>query len=201
MTQPRLDESVLQQCFDGELEASEAERVRALLENDDLEQGRLGSLHRLRDFVQLAAEDLREVAPSQAMLTAVRNQLNDERPTTENIAFSGQSTSSPASRSMFSRANAVPAIVGLVMAAAVLVWMLPLQSGPDTKSPVAAVDPAAVVDPPGVGATDTGVATVSLGSEVLDVDLGESTGTVFAVQGDFGEPIAVVWIDDSEVMQ
>jgi hypothetical protein len=30
------------------------------------------------------------------------------------------------------------------------------------------------------------------------VDFGSNTGTVFAVKGEAGEPVAVVWLDDKD---
>jgi hypothetical protein len=38
------------------------------------------------------------------------------------------------------------------------------------------------------------------GSEVVAVEFGRSTGTVFEVEGSSGQPLAVVWIDDLEGM-
>jgi hypothetical protein len=37
------------------------------------------------------------------------------------------------------------------------------------------------------------------GSEVVKVDFGSNTGTIFEVEGGAGESLAVVWIDEEEV--
>ena len=37
------------------------------------------------------------------------------------------------------------------------------------------------------------------GTEVVEVDFGENSGTVFNVEGGAGQPLAVVWIDDEGV--
>jgi anti-sigma factor RsiW len=37
------------------------------------------------------------------------------------------------------------------------------------------------------------------GTEVLEVDFGANTGTIFNVEGGAGESLAVIWIDDEEV--
>ena len=37
------------------------------------------------------------------------------------------------------------------------------------------------------------------GSEVLEIDFGSNTGTIFEVEGGAGQSLAVVWIDDEEV--
>jgi hypothetical protein len=37
-----------------------------------------------------------------------------------------------------------------------------------------------------------------LGSEILEVDFGSNAGTHFSVEGEHGERLAVVWIDDWE---
>ena len=37
------------------------------------------------------------------------------------------------------------------------------------------------------------------GTEVLEVDFGVNTGTIFNVEGGAGESLAVIWIDDEEV--
>ena len=39
----------------------------------------------------------------------------------------------------------------------------------------------------------------SRGTEVVEVDFGENSGTVFNVEGGAGQPLAVVWIDDEGV--
>ncbi len=50
--------------------------------------------------------------------------------------------------------------------------------------------------PNGESAGTTPPRLASLGSEVLEVDFGKSTGTIFNVEGERGQPLAVVWIDD-----
>ena len=40
---------------------------------------------------------------------------------------------------------------------------------------------------------------VARGSEVLEVDFGSNTGTIFEVEGGAGESLAVIWINDEEV--
>jgi hypothetical protein len=40
---------------------------------------------------------------------------------------------------------------------------------------------------------------VARGSEVVEVDFGANTGTIFEVEGGAGESLAVVWIDDEQV--
>jgi len=40
--------------------------------------------------------------------------------------------------------------------------------------------------------------TAPAGSEVLAVDFGSSTGTAFSVEGDVGQPVAVLWISAEE---
>jgi anti-sigma factor RsiW len=42
-------------------------------------------------------------------------------------------------------------------------------------------------------------APITRGSEVLEIDFGSNTGTIFEVEGGAGESLAVVWIDDEEV--
>ena len=37
------------------------------------------------------------------------------------------------------------------------------------------------------------------GTEVLEVDFGANTGTIFNIEGGAGESLAVIWIDDEEV--
>lgn len=44
----------------------------------------------------------------------------------------------------------------------------------------------------------TATAPVQQGSEVLEVDFGSNAGTHFTVEGERGERLAVVWIDDWE---
>ena len=39
----------------------------------------------------------------------------------------------------------------------------------------------------------------SRGTEVVEVDFGANSGTVFNVEGGAGQPLAVVWIDEEEV--
>ena len=40
---------------------------------------------------------------------------------------------------------------------------------------------------------------IARGTEVLEVDFGANTGTIFNVEGGAGESLAVIWIDDEEV--
>jgi hypothetical protein len=40
---------------------------------------------------------------------------------------------------------------------------------------------------------------IARGTEVLKVDFGPNTGTIFEVEGGAGQPLAVVWIDEEEV--
>ena len=49
------------------------------------------------------------------------------------------------------------------------------------------------------GPSDGMASSAVRGSEVVEVDFGANTGTVFEVAGQAGQPLAVVWISDEEV--
>jgi len=90
----------------------------------------------------------------------------------------------PAPRSPGPSRGAVVA-AGLAMAAAVALAIL---ATPDRGLPGPG-------DPAPVAVGEAGFA----GTHVLEVDFGENTGTVFEVEGERGEPLAVVvWIDDPD---
>ncbi len=81
--------------------------------------------------------------------------------------------------------------MGVAAAAVLAIALKPWDSSVTmTQRPTMQIEPSVIttVDPPH-------------GSEVVEVDFGENTGTVFAVEGNTGEPLAVVWIDDEQVAQ
>jgi anti-sigma factor RsiW len=188
MTTPHIDDDLLQRYFDGDLPDEESERVRQAVASSEDEQARLARLERLRGLVRMAAtEPSHQVAPDD-LFARVHSQVTAERRRAGIRAIEGGR----------GRAAAVVGGLGLALAAAVTLAVLqPWQAAPVEDDPVARIPKretrtalAEVTEPP----------RGRLGSEVLEVDFGRNTGTVFEVQGAAGQPLAVVWINDDEGM-
>ena len=180
----RMEDEMLQRYHDGELPPEEVERVRAVLQESADDAARLERLERLGDLIRLSADDVASDLSSDELFAAVKRGIVEEeqrRPGTRLRMVEGGKQSR--------QRTAVVAVLALA-AAGLLVYLWPRDTGTSVagtqeQRPVEETPqmPVVVDEPPA-------------GSEVVEVDFGENTGTVFAVEGDAGEPIAVVWIDE-----
>lgn len=173
----RIEDDRLQQYFDGELPEAEADQVRQALDASGEEQARLEQLERLRGLVRLAAEEAARDIPADALFSRIE----------AGVAEDGWSRSRMrVVTGIRQRRRRTAGVVAIALAAAALLaFFWPRQTGPevaqiDERTPIYVVDE----HPPG--------------TEVVDVDFGANTGTVFAVEGDSGEPVAVVWISEEK---
>lgn len=187
----RLEDEKLQRYFDGELDEAEAEEVAKAIASSEDDRARLEQLGRLRDFVRMAMEGpAAEDLGSDALFDRVRAGIaNSEPPAAPGPALRVVEGGAARRRNVWIGAGAVVAL-----AAGILLAILIGDGG--TGAPVSS-RPRQEPLPEPIAVVEEG----PHGSEVEQVDFGENTGTVFAVEGDSGEPIAVVWINDDEVPQ
>jgi len=184
----RIQDDVLQRYLDGDLPADEMRRVEGVLATSPEDVAELERYRRLGELLRAASvemerapEALGERALPDAMFARIEAGIAAEA----TAAAGGR----PPLRAVPSGGRRrVVAGVTLALAAAAAVWLV-ARSGLAPGGPVAVVGEDA-------GGGPTVVATAPRGSEVLDIDFGKSTGTVFNVEGSRGEPLAVVWIDD-----
>lgn len=192
MSMGHLEEEKLQRYFDGELDPTEAQEVRLALESSPEDQARLEQLERLHSLISLAAEDMASDLASDDLFAKVRDGIEGKARAGKAQplrVIDGESAPTRVEGWKVGLAGGM----GLAVAAAVLLFVLGEDQDPEVtaRAPV----PSADVD---IG--DTALTTIEgpQGSEVEEVDFGSNTGTVFEVQGEAGEPIAVVWINDDE---
>jgi hypothetical protein len=199
MTAPLEDEK-LQQYFDAELAEEEMSEIRAILAESEGDQRRLDALARLRELVNLAADADAEGLDSEEMFDNVR--LGMRTGQSMRVIHGGAEPTREPPKSLEPWKLAAPAVMLAIAAGVALALFGPGQTPDDSVAdddPVVEESPEIVID------DDHSEAIVHVepphGSEVIEVDFGENTGTVFAVEGEAGEPIAVVWITDEEVTQ
>lgn len=202
-----LEDDKLNLYFDGELPESEAAEVRRLLEESADDRARLEQLERLRTYVALAAEEMAADVPSDSLFEQVRSGIADKRSAGYHEPFrvlpgekkGDKRAPEPRRHGVESWRVWGPAAAVAAVAAAFLLF---IWSGEDPSQTAAGTD-AAQEDQGDATSTEVEIEELAVstieppqGSEVEEVDFGGNTGTVFAVQGEAGEPIAVVWIND-----
>lgn len=178
-----IDEETLNQYFDGELPAEKREMVRLVLEGSPEARARLARLERTRAFVRLAAEDSARDLDADQLFASIQQGVREQADAGFGAPFgvlSGGDTP-PIERWKV----AVPAALVLAAAAALLLVVYGGRAKPDVAVSPPPSPPKVELEPPP-------------GSEVEAVDFGANTGTVFAVKGAAGEPLAVVWLSDEE---
>lgn len=180
-TETHIDDDKLQRFYDGELTEGEALVVGRDVEASDLEQARVAQLERLGRVLRVGAEAEAETIDSDALFLRIERGIEaDPGPRLKLIE----------GRKRRQRNGAV-AGVAMAIAAAVAIAFLAQPS----SEPAIAVHPdegeemrAQIDDPTHVQLHPPG------GSSVEVVEFGANTGTVFEVEGDEGQPLAVVWI-------
>ena len=177
-----LSDDTLQRYFDEDLPSTEADAVRAELETSAEDRERLRSLGKLRELLALAAADSSRHIESDELFAAV--QLDLDRQQRLRVVDGAR-------RKAHLRVF-VPIAATLAVAAAAL---LVFQGRDDRLTQVAGIERHA----PTIAAPTLTTVDAPPGTEVVEVDFGSNTGTVFAVEGESGEPIAVVWINDEPV--
>jgi hypothetical protein len=219
----RPSDSQLHRYFDGDLSPEEAAEVRRQLEADPALAAKVQGLAELRGIVHAAlspaGERLDEAVPSDDLWARIEGAISQpdvgtpaaapptrepaeapsERPALRVLPGGGGGgrTSSPdpaVVREARRRRIAGIVVAGLALAAAVL--LIVLRPG---ESPTPGGGPIAQVEPGGADPTPETPETVEdqvFRTEVLEVDFGENSGAIFAVEGDAGERYAVVWLAD-----
>lgn len=168
----------LQMYFDGELSAEEEAELRRELETSPVGQEELRQWSEVREAMKAASVDWTAALDSDALFARIEAEL-------ESPAAADRPNVVPIERPK-RELRVVPGgrekriwggvATGLAAAAAIFLAVL---SAPD--------------DPTG-GSRDA-----ARGTEVVEVDFGANSGTVFNVEGGSGQPLAVVWIDEEEV--
>jgi hypothetical protein len=203
-----LEDDLLQRYSDGDLDGAEANDLAAKIEKSAVEKRRVKSLAQLGDFVRLRADDVSDDLDSDDLFASIEAALEETKAEkkTEKAEKKGAAPEPEVSRGGLrvieggaeptSERPARPEswkillpAAALLAAAAVLIAVL--NAGPDATEEVAVTTH-----------VEEGTVTVveaPHGSEVVEVDFGENTGTVFEVEGSTGEPIAVVWISDEVI--
>lgn len=180
-----LDERTLQRFFDGDLDEAELEAVQAhfdaaapeLAAQEQARLDQLGNLSELFAFTEDAADDL----DSDALFAEIEKGIQASPQPRLRLIEGAQKR----------RRNAFigGGIVAIAAAASLAYLLKPAPAGEIAVAPTSNVemhiDDAPIVLPEAPG-----------GSEVVDVEFGQSTGTIFEVAGDHGQPLAVVWIED-----
>jgi len=173
MQSANTEDDKLQMFFDGELTPEEEAAVRRDLESSAEGMAQLREWNRIRDAMKGTSREWSGALDSDALFARIEADI--ARP----AASDAPVVAPPVLRVVpGSRERRVWGAVatGLAAAAAILL---------------------AVIARPGEP-TPTHV-EMARGTEVLEVDFGANTGTIFNVEGGAGESLAVIWIDDEQV--
>ena len=174
MESPKTEDEKLQMFFDGELAPQEEAAVRRSLEGSPEGMARLREWEQLREAMKSVSEDWAGEIDSDALFARIETEISAPV-----VPIEQPEREQPALRVVpGKRERRVWGGVATGFAAAAAIFL-------------------AVMAWPGEPTVDS--VPVVRGSEVLEVDFGSNTGTIFEVEGGAGESLAVVWIDDEEV--
>lgn len=173
MESPKTDEK-LQMLFDGELAPDEEAALRRSLEDSPESMAQLREWEELREAMRTTSGEWAGAIDSDALFARIEAEL--EAPEAPVVPIEPEA---PVLRMVpGGRERRIWGVVAGGLAAAAAIFL-------------------AVMTWPG-GSTPSDL-PIARGSEVLEVDFGSNTGTIFEVEGGAGETLAVVWIDDEEV--
>lgn len=182
MESPKTQDEQLQLLFDGELAPEEEAAVRRGIEGSEEDLAQLRQLSRLRAAMKSASAEWAGEIDSDALFARIEAEIG----TPADAAPLERQPLQKAAAAHPTPLRAVPAprerriwaavATGFAAAAAVFLAVVSWPSGPNVDS-----------------------ASAVRGSEVVEVDFGGNTGTIFEVEGGAGESLAVVWIDEEEV--
>jgi len=173
----KTDDERLQMLFDGELAPEEEAAMRRNLEGSPAGMEQLREWEQLREAVKSASTDWARKIDSDALFARIEAEISApavprELPRQER----------PPLRAVpGARERRVWGAVATAFAAAAAIFLAVL-AWPESHTE----------------RSDARTA-MARGSEVLEVDFGSNTGTIFEVEGGAGESLAVVWIDDEQV--
>ena len=181
MTTEHIDDDKLQRFYDGELTEGEAAVISRAIEADATEGARVAQMRRLGEILRSAGEIEADTIDSEALFVRIERGIEAE-PNPRFRVIEGAK-----------RRQRTGAVVGMAMAVAAAIALAFLMRQPtppvaqypgdDSREMLAEVEdlPHVNIHPPA-------------GSSVERVEFGANTGTVFEVEGDQGQPLAVVWI-------
>lgn len=174
MESAKAEDEKLQMFFDGELAPEEEAAFRRELESSREDAVQLHELEQLRKAMQGVSADWAAKIDSDALFARIEADVSAP------VIPINRPVERPALRAVpGSRERRVWGAAATGFAAAAAIFL-------------------AVIAWPEGGPQDAGQLAIR-GSEVLEVDFGTSTGTIFEVEGGAGESLAVVWIDDEQV--
>lgn len=181
--QPQLDDEMLQRLLDGDLNAREAKQVRDVIARSEADAARYRSFERLHGLMRAAADDMAADLDSDAMFRNIEAGIAKDQPgVLEQLKVWLSEFFEHRSQVWMPMAGAG------VVAAAVLLTVYSPERTPEEPSVVAGGgEPAAVVVEPVAPAPS---------SEIVQVDFGANTGTVFEIALAGGKSTPVVWIND-----
>lgn len=176
MESAKTEDEKLQMFFDGELTPEEEASVRRDLEASPEGMAQLRELEQLREAMKGVAAEWSGELDSDALFARIEAQIDAPVIPIERAAPAKPATPpAPAPMPAQRRWRVWGTAGGLAAAAAIFLAVV--------AWPRQQTDPV----------------PVARGSEVLEVDFGSNTGTIFEVEGGAGESLAVIWIDDEEV--
>jgi anti-sigma factor RsiW len=174
MESAKTENEKLQMFFDGELAPEEEAAVRRSLEGSPEGLAQLREWEQLREAMKSVSKDWAGEIDSDSLFARIEADISArvvpiEQPKQEPPALRVV----PGSRE---RRVWGGVATGFAAAAAIFLAVMAWPTEPTVDS-----------------------VPVARGSEVLEIDFGSNTGTIFEVEGGAGESLAVVWIDDEEV--
>lgn len=181
--QPQLDDEMLQRLLDGDLNAREAKQVRDVIARSEADAARYRSLTRLHGLMRMAADDMAADLDSDAMFRNIQAGIAKDQPGTIELIKAWLSE-------FFEHRSQVwmpMAGAGVVAAAVLLTIYSPERASEESAVVSGGSEPAAVV---------VEEAAPAPSSEVVQVDFGANTGTVFEIALAGGKSTPVVWIND-----
>jgi anti-sigma factor RsiW len=186
-----FDPEVVHRYFDGDLSPSEHDEAEALLAGSAEARALLEQMSRSRSLLCAAAgewEDELSAGQSDDLFARITSAID--------AAAEPSASEAPSAPVGADDAEARPALkvirggrrrafagLGVVFAAAAAIT-LAVVGGPGRPAELA---------------NGGGPVASRAGSEVIAVDFGQNTGTLFNVEGQAGQPLAVVWISDQVV--
>ncbi|MGB5701274.1 MAG: hypothetical protein WBM48_00530 [Polyangiales bacterium] len=173
MQSAKTEDDKLQMFFDGELAPDEEAAVRRDLESSAEGIARLREWEQIRNAMKSVSSDWAAEIDSDALFARIEAEISPP-------ALPKPAQSAPPMLHVVpgGRKRRVWGAVATGFAAAAAIFL-------------AVVARPAEQAPHGI--------EMARGTEVLEVDFGANTGTIFNVEGGAGESLAVIWIDDEEV--
>ena len=174
MQSAKTEDEKLQMFFDGELAPEEEAAVRRELEGSAEGMAQLRELEQLRDAMKNVSSEWSGAIDSNALFARIEAEIESPE-----VEAPEEAPARPVLRVVpGGRERRVWGAVATGFAAAAAIFL-------------AVIAWPAEQAPPGID--------LARGTEVLEVDFGANTGTIFNVEGGAGESLAVIWIDDEEL--